>query len=175
MSARSLSPCLTLAASLLATLSGSCGGGAPPSQAPEPAAPEAPPVPQVPAQEAEPPVESAEESQGPRTVNVDSVEVEGGGIDEATVREALTKASAAYEECFATTLKTAPDAKGTVSVTLLYVKGKRKSAAASYAGPGNAAIMRCFTEASQTVELSPAADVGRTTISIRLKLQPPAP
>lgn len=142
-----------------ASMVAACGGAPPPPAAPAeaPAAASAAP-------------EAAPAAEAPKRVRVESIAIDGGGLAEADVKKALEPVAPEYEKCFASALEAAPDAGGTTLVTLLYVKGKRASVAASYSGPGSDVINKCFTEASDKLSLSPAASVERSVISLKLEL-----
>ena len=129
-----------------------CGGAEPPPRTPE--AP--PPAATAPSEPPAPPAALEK----PKQVTIDSIEVEGGGTTEADVRAAFDKIGDEYESCFSSALKNAPDAAGRMVVTILYVKGERKSVSASYTGPGNAELNKCFVETTKKAELTvdPAAE-----------------
>ena len=167
MTRQCLSVCLT-GAVLVAV---ACGGGpAEPPASPEP--PAAAPSAAEPVPEPEPAPEPEPEPEAPKQVSISEVEINGEGLTEEAVRKAFDAVSPQYETCYAKALETTPDAKGRLSVTLLYVKGERKSVAASYAGPGAAEINACFQKASTELELSPPADSDRVSVYLRLLLEP---
>jgi len=143
-----------------------CGGAQP-----EPVTPATP----EPAPAAEPagtvaPEEEVAAPEAPRQVTVAKVEIEGGGIDEKGVREAMEPVASSYESCFSSALEAAPEAGGRVLVTFLYMKGERKSVSASYSGPGSESINPCFQKASSDMKLAPASSADRTVITIELTL-----
>jgi hypothetical protein len=114
------------------------------------------------------------EADTPQQVHVDEISVEGEGLTEEQVRDALGALHADYETCFSDTLASTPDATGRMSVTFLWVDGERKSVAASYPGPGAAELNSCFQRVSSSLTLSPPSDSGRVVVFVRLLLEPDA-
>jgi hypothetical protein len=155
-----------IALGVLSMIAAACGGAQP-----EPATPATP----GPAAAAEPagvaaPEDEVAAPEAPRQVTVSKVEIEGGGIDEKGVREAMEPVASAWESCFSSALGSAPEAGGRVFVTFLYVKGERKSVSASYSGAGAESINPCFQKASSDMKLAPASSADRTVITIELAL-----
>ncbi len=162
------SPILVLSCSLLA----SCGGGS----TPQPATPTTPTEPAAPVADSAPTPEPTEEPdpepEPPDQVRVEQIEIDGDGLDEDAVRSAFDQIDPQYEGCYANALQETPDAKGGLSVTLLYVKGERKSVSASYGGAGAATVNSCFQAASTKLALSPAVESERVVVVLRLVLEP---
>jgi hypothetical protein len=151
-----------------------CSGSTPPptDATAAPAAPEAAPA-APPTEPAPPPASEPEPEPEPaRQVQVNEIKVEGDGLADAAVQTAFEAVHREYEACFAKALETNPDARGNLSVTLLYVKGERKSVSASYGGPGAAEINSCFQAASMKLEMSPATQSDRVVVILRLLLEP---
>ena len=154
----------------LLSLATACGGAPPEPATPEPSPPTAAPAAPEAAPGAVAPDEEAAAPEVPRQVTLAKVEVEGGGIDEKGVREAMEPVANAYEKCFADALAAAPDAGGRVLVSFLYMKGERKSVSASYSGPGAESINPCFQKASSEMKLAPESSADRTFIVVELTL-----
>jgi hypothetical protein len=139
-----------------------CGGAAPP-----PASPATPaPVQTSPPEPTAPPAEPEK----PKQVSIASIEIEGGGTTEADVRSAFGALADEYESCYSSALAAEPDAAGRMLVTLLYVKGERKSVSASYQGRGSAELNPCFTRATGKLELSPDPAAERVVIVARFTM-----
>ncbi len=141
-----------------------CGGAAP-----APSAPAAPPPTATETAPADPPPPPPEPEK-PKQVSIASIEVEGGGTTEADVRSAFDALSEDYESCYSSALSAAPDAAGKMVVTLLFMKGERKSVSASYQGRGSAELNPCFTEATRKLELAPDAAAERVVIVARFNM-----
>ncbi|MEZ4225128.1 MAG: hypothetical protein R3B13_29520, partial [Polyangiaceae bacterium] len=128
-----------------------CGGGTPPPEAAPPSAPTTEPEPAAPTAEV-----PADPPPAPKHVSLAKVEIEGGGIDEAAVRDAVAAGSDAFEACYSESAKSTADLEGRVLVTFLYMKGERKSVSASHGGPAAATINPCFHGAASKLTLTPA-------------------
>ena len=143
-------------------------GGAPAAepQAPEPAAPEPTAAPVAAEPEAEPEPEPLKLSH----VSVPKVEIDGGGVEEETIRRALAEQAKSFEACYAETLKTVADLEGRVLVSYLFVKGERKSVSASHAGMGAKTINPCFHNAAAEAKFEVDAGAERTSITVTFKM-----
>jgi hypothetical protein len=149
----------TMPAVFLVACLWACGGSTPPPSSPAPAEPAV--------------VEPAEIPSAPRHVTVTKVDISGGGIDEAAVKEALEAKASGFERCYAEARETTPEAEGRMILSYLYMSGERKSVSASHSGAGAGALNDCFRGVAGEVSLATDASAERTSIFVEMSMKRP--